>query len=122
MVELNQKELLKELEEMENDLRLYPIEEDLEDDIIDYINGKELSEMEEFDLNNRLEDYFYGAKLKCRKPTYFFTDGFEFYVTEIYIDFRILEHVRKSFPKFNQLSVSSEVDQGFSTLSLKLTL
>ena len=122
MVELNQKELLKELEEMENDLRLYPIEEGLEDDIIDYINGKELSEMEEFDLNNRLEDYFYGAKLKCRKPTYFFTDGFEFYVTEIYIDFRILEHVRKSFPKFNQLSVSSEVDQGFSTLSLKLTL
>ena len=122
MVELNQKELLKELEEMENDLRLYPIEEDLEDDIIDYINGKELSEMEEFDLNNRLEDYFYGAKLKCRKPTYFFTDGFEFYVTEIYIDFRILEHVRKSFPKFNQLSVSSEVDQGFSTLSVKLTL
>ena len=122
MVELNQKELLKELEEMENDLRLYPIEEGLEDDIIDYINGKELSEMEEFDLNNRLEDYFYGAKLKCRKPTYFFTDGFEFYVTEIYIDFRILEHVRKSFPKFNQLSVSSEVDQGFSTLSVKLTL
>ena len=122
MVELNQKELLKELEEMENDLRLYPIEEGLEDDIIDYINGKELSEMEEFDLNNRLEDYFYGAKLKCRKPTYFFTDGFEFYVTEIYIDFRILEHVRKSFPKFNQLSVSSEVDQGFSTLSIKLTL
>ena len=122
MIELNQKELLKELEEMENDLRLYPIEEDLEDDIIDYINGKELSEMEEFDLNNRLEDYFYGAKLKCRKPTYFFTDGFEFYVTEIYIDFRILEHVRKSFPKFNQLSVSSEVDQGFSTLSIKLTL
>ena len=122
MIELNQKELLKELEEMENDLRLYPIEEGLEDDIIDYINGKELSEMEEFDLNNRLEDYFYGAKLKCRKPTYFFTDGFEFYVTEIYIDFRILEHVRKSFPKFNQLSVSSEVDQGFSTLSIKLTL
>lgn len=122
MVELNQKELLKELEEMENDLRLYPIEEGLEDDIIDYINGKELSEMEEFDLNNRLEDYFYGAKLKCRKPTYFFNDGFEFYVTEIYIDFRILEHVRKSFPKFNQLSVSSEVDQGFSTLSVKLTL
>ena len=31
MVELNQKELLKELEEMENDLRLYPIEEDLEE-------------------------------------------------------------------------------------------
>ena len=122
MVELNQKELLKELEEMENDLKLYPIEEGLEDDIIDYINGKELSEMEEFDLNNRLEDYFYGAKLKCRKPTYFFTDGFEVYVTEIYIDFRILEHVRKSFPKFNQLSVSSEVDQGFSTLSVKLTL
>ena len=122
MVELNQKELLKELEEMENDLKLYPIEEGLEDDIIDYINGKELSEMEEFDLNNRLEDYFYGAKLKCRKPTYFFTDGFEFYVTEIYIDFRILEHVRKSFPKFNQLSVSSDVDQGFSTLSVKLTL
>ena len=59
MVELNQKELLKELEEMKNDLRLYPIEEDLEDDIIDYINGKELSGMEEFDLNNRLEDYFY---------------------------------------------------------------
>ena len=31
---------------MENDLRLYPIEEGLEDDIIDYINGKELDENE----------------------------------------------------------------------------
>ena len=50
------------------------------------------------------------------------SDGFEFYVTEIYIDFRILEHVRKSFSKFNQLSVSSEIEQGFSCLSVKLTL
>ena len=102
MVELNREELYQDLEEMENDLRLYPIEEGLEE--------------------NRLEDFFYGAKLKCRKPTYYFTDGFEFYVTEIYIDFRILEHVRKSFPKFNQLSVSSEIEQGFSCLSVKLTL
>ena len=86
MVELNREELYQDLEEMENDLRLYPIEEG------------------------------------CRKPTYYFTDGFEFYVTEIYIDFRILEHVKKSFPKFHQLSVSSEMDQGFSTLSVKLTL
>ena len=122
MVELDREELYKELEEMENDLRLYPIEEGLEDDIIDYINGKELSKNEKWDLENRLEDFFYGAKLKCRKPTYYFTDGFEFYVTEIYIDFRILEHVRKSFPKFNQLSVSSEIEQGFSCLSVKLTL
>lgn len=122
MVELNRKELYQDLEEMENDLRLYPIEEGLEDDIIDYINGKELSENEKWDLENRLEDFFYSAKLKCRKPTYYFTDGFEFYVTEIYIDFRILEHVKKSFPKFHQLSVSSEMDQGFSTLSVKLTL
>ena len=34
------------LKEMENDLRLYPIEEGLEDDIIDYINGKELNDNE----------------------------------------------------------------------------
>ena len=122
MAKLDKEELYKQLEEMENDLRLYPIEEGLEDDIINYINGKELSETEKWDLENRLEDFFYGAKLKCRKPTYYFTDGFEFYVTEIYIDFRILEHIRKSFPKFNQLSVSSEIDQGFSTLSVKLTL
>ena len=74
MVELNREELYQELEEMENDLRLYPIEEGLEDEIIDYINGKELSENE------------------------------------------------KSFPKFNQLSVSSEIEQGFSCLSVKLTL
>ena len=84
MVELNREELYQDLEEMENDLRLYPIEEGLEDEIIDYINGKELSENEKWDLENRLEDFFYGAKLKCRKPTYYFTDGFEFYVTEIY--------------------------------------
>ncbi|AMK15943.1 hypothetical protein [Methanobrevibacter olleyae] len=122
MVELDRDELYKELEEMENDLRLYPIEEGLEDDIIDFINEKELNENEKWDLNNRLEDFFYGAKLKCRKPTYFFTDGFEFYVTEIYIDFRILEHIKKSFPKFNQLSISSEIEAGFSTLSVKLTL
>ena len=122
MVELDKEELLKELEEMEDDLRLYPIEEGLEDDIIDYINGKELSDNEMFDLENRLEDFFYGAKLKCRKPTYFFTDGFEFYVTEIYIDLRILNHVRDSFPKFHQLSVSSEIESGYSTLSVKLTL
>ena len=44
MVELNREELYQDLEEMENDLRLYPIEEGLEDEIIDYINGKELSE------------------------------------------------------------------------------
>ena len=113
MVELDREELYNQLEEMENDLRLYPIEEGLEDDIIDYINGKELSDNENWDLENRLEDFFYGAKLKCRKPTYYFTDGFEFYVTEIYID---------SFPKFNQLSVSSEIEQGFSCLSVKLTL
>ena len=43
MVELNREELYQDLEEMENDLRLYPIEEGLEDEIIDYINGKELS-------------------------------------------------------------------------------
>lgn len=122
MVDLDKEELLKQLEEMEDDLRFYPIEEGLEDDIIDFINGKELSEQEEFDLNNRLEDYFYGAKLKCRKPTYFFTDGFEFYITEIYIDFRILEHVRNSFPKFHQLSVSSEIEAGYACLSVKLTL
>lgn len=122
MVELDRDELYKELEEMENDLRLYPIEEGLEDDIIDFINEKELNDNEKWDLNNRLEDFFYGAKLKCRKPTYFFTDGFEFYVTEIYIDFRILEHIKKSFPKFNQLSISSEIEAGFSTLSIKLTL
>ena len=64
MVELNREELYQELEEMENDLRLYPIEEGLEDEIIDYINGKELSENEKWDLENRLEDFFYGAKLK----------------------------------------------------------
>ncbi len=122
MVELNQEELLKELEEMENELRLYPIEEGLENDIIDYINGKKLSKEETYNLHNRLEDFFYGSQLKCRKATYFFTDGFEFYVTEIYIDFRILEHVKKSFPKFHQLSVSSEIEAGFSTLSIKLTL
>ena len=39
MVELNREKLYQDLEEMENDLRLYPIEEGLEDDIIDYING-----------------------------------------------------------------------------------
>ena len=61
MVELDREELYKELEEMENDLRLYPIEEGLEDDIIDYINEKELSKNEKWDLENRLEDFFYGA-------------------------------------------------------------
>ena len=49
MVELDREELYKELEEMENDLRLYPIEEGLEDDIIDYINEKELSKNEKWD-------------------------------------------------------------------------
>ena len=50
MVELDRKELYEQLEEMENELRLYPIEEGLEDDLIDYINGKELNENEKWIL------------------------------------------------------------------------
>ena len=115
-------DLIQELKEMENELRLYPIEEGLEDDVIDYISGKELSDNEKFDLDNRIEDFFYASGLKCRKETYFFRDGFEFYVTDLDIDIRKLIHIRDSFPKFNRVLVSSDIDQGFASLSVKLLL
>ena len=122
MVELDKDSLIQELKEMENELRLYPIEEGLEDDVIDYISGKELSDNEKFDLDNRIEDFFYASGLKCRKETYFFRDGFEFYVTDLDIDIRKLIHIRDSFPKFNRVLVSSDIDQGFASLSFKLLL
>ena len=59
----------------EKGLNLWPIEEGLEDDIIDYIKGKKLTEAELMDLEDRLEIFFYGCRLKCRKRTYFFSDG-----------------------------------------------
>ena len=122
MVELDKDSLIQELKEMENELRLYPIEEGLENDVIDYISGKELSDNEKFDLDNRIEDFFYASGLKCRKETYFFRDGFEFYVTDLDIDIRKLIHIRDSFPKFNRVLVSSDIDQGFASLSVKLLL
>ncbi len=122
MVELDKDSLIQELKEMENELRLYPIEEGLEDDVIDYISGKELSDNEKFDLDNRIEDFFYASGLKCRKETYFFRDGFEFYVTDLDIDIRKLIHIRDSFSKFNRVLVSSDIDQGFASLSVKLLL
>ena len=84
--------------------------------------GKELSDNEKFDLDNRIEDFFYASGLKCRKETYFFRDGFEFYVTDLDIDIRKLIHIRDSFPKFNRVLVSSDIDQGFASLSVKLLL
>ncbi len=122
MVELDKDSLIQELKEMENELRLYPIEEGLENDVIDYISGKELSDNEKFDLDNRIEDFFYASGLKCRKETYFFRDGFEFYVTDLDIDIRKLIHIRDSFSKFNRVLVSSDIDQGFASLSVKLLL
>ena len=122
MVELDKDSLIQELKEMENELRLYPIEEGLEDDVIDYISGKELSDNEKFDLDNRIEDFFYASGLKCRKETYFFRDGFEFYVTDLDIDIRKLIHIRDSFPKFDRVSVTTDMDQGFSTLAVKFKL
>jgi len=103
-------------------LNVYPIQEGLEDEIIDFIKGKELTEMEQMDLEDRLEAFFYGSKLKCRKRTYFFDNGFEFYVTNLTIDYRKLQHIRDSFPKFFKIEVSSEIDQGFSSLAVRLTL
>ena len=103
-------------------MKLEPIEEGLEDDIIDYIKGKELTESELMDLEDRLEIFFYGCRLKCRKRTYFFSDGFEFYVINLSVDLRKLQHVKESFPKFFKAEVTSEMDQGYSTLAVKLTL
>ena len=88
----------------EKGLNLWPIEEGLEDDIIDYIKGKQLTEAELMDLEDRLEIFFYGCRLKCRKRTYFFSDGFEFYVI------------------FFKVEVTAEMDQGYATLAVKLTL
>ncbi|WP_413827641.1 hypothetical protein [Methanobrevibacter sp. UBA313] len=122
MVELNKDSILESFNEMEQELRLYPIEEGLEDDIISVIKGKELSSNEKFDLDSRIEEFFYGAGLKCRKETYFFDNGFEFYVTELEIDLRKLVHIRDSFPKFDRVSVTTDMDQGFSTLAVKFKL
>jgi hypothetical protein len=122
MNDLDKNNLLNTLSEMEHELDLYPIEDNLEEDVINYINGEKLSDNDFFDLNNRLEEFFYGSGLKCRKTTYFFSNGFEFYVTNLDIDIRKLIHIQDSFPNFDKLSVSTDMDQGFATLSVKLTL
>ena len=106
----------------EKGMNLWPIEDGLEDDIIDYIKGKKLTESELMDLEDRLEMFFYGCRLKCRKRTYFFRDGFEFYVNNLSVDLRKLQHIKESFPKFYKAEVTSEMDQGYSTLGIKLTL
>ena len=106
----------------EKGLNLWPIEEGLEDDIIDYIKGKKLTEAELMDLEDRLEIFFYGCRLKCRKRTYFFSDGFEFYVINLSVDLRKLQHIKESFPKFFKAEVTAEMDQGYATLAVKMTL
>jgi len=60
--------------------------------------------------------------LKCRKRTYFFSDGFEFYVINLSVDLRKLQHIKESFPKFFKVEVTAEMDQGYATLAVKLTL
>ena len=58
MVELDKDSLIQELKEMENELRLYPIEEGLEDEVIDNISGTELSDNQKFDLDNLMKIFF----------------------------------------------------------------
>ena len=84
--------------------------------------GKQLTEAELMDLEDRLEIFFYGCRLKCRKRTYFFSDGFEFYVINLSVDLRKLQHIKESFPKFFKAEVTAEMDQGYATLAVKLTL
>ncbi len=122
MTNLDKDNLINALNEMENDLRLYPIEDGLEDDIIDYIDGKELSEFEKLDLENRIEEFFYCTQLKCRTNASFFANGFEVFFTNIDIDLRKLIHLKDSFPKFNKIEVISETEQGFNMLGVRLSL
>lgn len=122
MVELDKNSLISSLNEMENELRLYPIEDGLEEDIINFINGEELSDFDKLDLENRMEEFFYGAQLKCRSNAYFFKNGFEIYFTNLDLDLRKLVHVRDSFPKFNKLEVICDEDQGFNMLGVRLLL
>lgn len=122
MVNLDKNELIDSLNEMENELRLYPIEDNLEEDIIDYINGKSLSDFEKLDLINRLEEFFYGAQLRCRTDASFFDNGFEVFFTNLDIDLRKLVHIKNSFPKFNKIEIISEIEQGFNMLGVRLIL
>ena len=122
MVDLDKDDLIDALNEMENDLRLYPIEDGLEDDIIDFINGGVLSDFERLDLENRIEEFFYCTQLKCRTDVSFFANGFEVFFTNLDIDLRKLIHLRESFPKFNKIEVISETEQGFNMLGVRLSL
>ena len=122
MVDLDKDSLMESLNEMESELRLYPIEDGLEDDVISFIKNRDLSESEILDLNIRLEDFFYGAQIKCRREPDFFQNGFEFYMTNIELDLRKLNHVRDSFPSFSRVEVICDEDSGFPILGIRLIL